>query len=144
MPLYSKWRAIDTWGLNDQWIAHNDLITDEYLQKQRPDIIMWHGYFSPLFPPAPEHSESSQWSRQVITLKRYAEKHRFTLAAVFGISPKDTHYYYVRSEIPDHDEIVQRIRSIDYAWFGNGAICENYASSHPIEHVPAPNTIFLN
>ncbi len=128
LPLYSKWRAIDTWGLNDQWIAHNGLITEEYLHKQRPDIIMWHEYFSPLYPPAPERSEK-RWFRQVLTLQKYAEQHGYTLAAVFGLSPKDTHYYYVNPKNPDHDEIVQRIRATDYhAWHSDGGICKNYAN----------------
>jgi arabinofuranosyltransferase len=130
LPLYSKWRAIDTWGLNDQWIAHHGLITKEYLHKQRPDIIMFNAYFSPLDPPASGHSQFPLWDRHVLTLKTYAEEHDYTLAAVFGISPytTTTHYYYVRPGIPDHDEIVQRIRSMDYAWYENGEIVESYAN----------------
>jgi hypothetical protein len=41
-----------------------------------------------------------------MVLKRYAESHDYTLAAVFGVKPDDTHYYYVRSRLADHDEIV--------------------------------------
>ena len=33
IPLYSGWQALDTWGLNDQWIAHNGGITSDYLAK---------------------------------------------------------------------------------------------------------------
>ncbi len=135
LPLYSRWRTIDTWGLNDQWIAHEGLITEEYLDRQRPDIIIWHGFFSPLRPLSAEHSRSL-WSHQVLTLQKYAEQHSFTLAAVFGVSPDDTHYYYVRSDLPEHDEIVQRISSTDYAWRENGRKCENYAELWPLEHVP--------
>ena len=134
LPLYSRWRAIDTWGLNDQWIAHHGLITEEYLDRQRPDIIMWHGYFSPLHPMSPKSSRWL-WHRQILALQRYAERHDFTLAAVFGVSPKNTHYYYVRAELPEHDEIVQRIRSMDYAWFGNGRKSNNYVGPRPPEDI---------
>ncbi len=128
LPLYSEWRAIDTWGLNDQWIAHHGgLITTEYLHKQKPDIIMFHAYFSPLHPLSPRRS-GSRWHRQVDTLQKYAEQHGYTLAAVFGATPKDTHYYYVSLKNPDHDEIVQRISSMEYVWLRGGKICENYAS----------------
>jgi hypothetical protein len=126
LPLYSGWRAIDTWGLNDKWIAHHGLITEEYLDRQNPAVIMWHGYFSPLKPLSKEQSESL-WSRHVLTLKKYVEGHGFTLAAAYAVSPEDAHYYYVRSDLPDHDEIVARLRSMDYAWFEDGKKSENYA-----------------
>ncbi len=132
LPLYSKWRAIDTWGLNDQWIAHNGgLVTEEYLHRQKPDLIMWHGNFSPRQSPDSGRGSSRWhrlWNRQVATLQTYAKKHGYTLAAAFGYpnAAQSYHYYYVHSENPDHDEIVQRIRSQAYAW--NGRICENYAS----------------
>jgi hypothetical protein len=127
LPLYSRWRAIDTWGLNDKWIAHNGGVTDEYLRQQKPDLLVWHEYFSPNILPKDEKSEDP-WFKQVMTLKRYAEDHGFTLAAVYGRNPGDTHYYYVRSDIPDHNEIVQLIRSMPYYWFGDGGLCTNYAS----------------
>jgi hypothetical protein len=31
LPFYSNWNAIDTWGLNDEWIAHHGEITAGYL-----------------------------------------------------------------------------------------------------------------
>jgi len=130
LPFYSRWRAIDTWGLNDRWIAQNGGLTREYLVRQKPDIIMWHEYFSPRHPPPTERVgslRSKQWFKQVMTLKQYAEQYDFTLAAVFGTRPDDTHYYYVRSDLPEHDEIVKAIRSIPYRWFENGGLCTNYA-----------------
>lgn len=131
VPLYSGWRTIDTWGLNDQWIAHNGEVTEEYLDRQQPDIIMWHGYFSPLHPPSSEQAKGGQWFRQVMTLQDYAERHSFTLAAAFGVSPDNTHYYYVRPDLPEHDEIVKRIRATDYTWYANGQKCKNYARPVP-------------
>jgi arabinofuranosyltransferase len=137
VPLYSGWRAVDTWGLNDQWIAHNGGVTEEYLKRQNPDIILWHEYFSPQHPPSPDRE--GPWFRQVMVLKRYAESHDYTLAAVFGVKPDDTHYYYVRSRLADHDEIVRRIRGLSYAWIENGQICKNYADD-PLTHKVRSNT----
>jgi len=129
LPLYSRWRAIDTWGLNDRWIARNGCITYDYLVQQKPDIIMWHEFFSPRHPPSGKAGIGFgiPWFQQVMTLKQYAEKHDFTLAAVFGRSPDDTHYYYIRPDLLEHDEIVQAIRSTPYRWFGDGLECTNYA-----------------
>ena len=50
LPLYSEWRVVDTWGLNDPWIAHNGAITDSYLDRQKPHLIMFHASFSPIVP----------------------------------------------------------------------------------------------
>jgi len=45
LPFYSQWRAIDTWGLNDQWIAHHGgQITEEYLDRYKPELIMFLGW----------------------------------------------------------------------------------------------------
>ncbi|MBI4284243.1 MAG: hypothetical protein HY663_07230 [Chloroflexi bacterium] len=126
LPLYSGWRAIDTWGLNDRWIAQNGELTHEYLVRQNPDMIVWHEYFSPRHPPS-TNRVGSPWLKQVMTLKEYAEQYGFTLAAVFGPRPDNTHYYYVRSDLPEHDQIVQAIRSTPYRWFGDGRQCTNYA-----------------
>lgn len=51
LPLYSGWSAIDTWGLNDEWIAHHGEITPAYLDQYKPNLIVFHAYFSPLVPP---------------------------------------------------------------------------------------------
>ncbi len=131
LPFYSKWRAIDTWGLNDQWIAHNGgLITKEYLHKQKPDIMMWHVHPPHFYPPKPGLSEAPGWYHRfdyhVATLQAYAEQHGYTLATIskFG-REAHMHRYYVRPENPDHDEIVQRIRSAYDSTWGRSEICDN-------------------
>ncbi len=48
LPLYSQWNAIDTWGLNDEWIAHHGEITADYLDRYKPELIIFHAHFSPL------------------------------------------------------------------------------------------------
>jgi hypothetical protein len=102
LPLYSRWRAIDTWGLNDRWIAHHGRITDAYLDAQHPDLIMWH-----IVPNA-----QPGWDQMVFVLRNYAVGHNYILAAAFGQSAAQARYYYVRPDVPGSSEIVRRIRSV--------------------------------
>ena len=128
LPLYSNWTAIDTWGLNDEWIAHHGEVTNAYLDEYQPNVIMFHAYFSPLLPPKLIDKNLEQgWFRMTITLKDYAESHGYVLAAAFGDSPHETHYYYVRSDFPDSAQISRRISSMRYAWPDNGRKAINYA-----------------
>ncbi|MCX6377694.1 MAG: hypothetical protein NTU88_16965 [Armatimonadetes bacterium] len=85
LTFYSGWRAVDTWGLNDQWIAHHGRVTDSYLDRCRPEIIMFYAYFSPIAPP---RGEKGRFYEMTMVLKSYAEKHGYILAAVFGDTPR--------------------------------------------------------
>jgi hypothetical protein len=129
LPYYSGWNAIDTWGLNDQWIAHNGAITAEYLDQRKPHIIMFHDYYSPLVPPRlTEANLAQRWFSMTITMKTYAEENGYILAAVFGDSPYDTHYYYVRSDFEDSGRLVNRISTFrDYFYPTTGKRSINYA-----------------
>lgn len=129
LPLYSGWSAVDTWGLNDEWIAHHGEVTTEYLDLYKPELIVFHAYFSPLVPPRLNDRNLGQdWFRMTITLKQYAESHGYILAAAFGDSPYETHYYYVRSDFPDSAKIVQTISGMKaYYWFATGRKAINYA-----------------
>jgi arabinofuranosyltransferase len=130
LPLYSHWRDIDTWGLNDQWIAHHGQITEAYLDSYKPELIMFHAPFSPEVPLknyGGTDDRSIKWFAMVKTLNDYAESHAYILAAAFGVSRYDTHYYYVRSGFPDSGDIVRKIQSIDYYLTGSGEKCVNYA-----------------
>jgi len=133
LPFYSNWTAIDTWGLNDEWIAHHGEITDEYLDKYKPNVIVFHAYFSPLIPPKIiEKNLSQKWFRMTITLKDYAEKNGYRLAAAFGDSPYETHYYYVRADFADSDRIVHDISAMkNYYWYASGRKSINYAGFQP-------------
>jgi hypothetical protein len=128
LPYYSGWTAIDTWGLNDQFIAHNGL-TVEYLDEYKPHIIMFHDYYSPLVPPKlTEPNLAQPWFGMTIFLKTYAEENGYVLAAVFGDSPYDTHYYYVRSDFEDSERLIERISTFrDYYFPTTGKRSINYA-----------------
>lgn len=115
LPLYSCWKAVDPYGLNDQWIAHHGGITEEYLDKFKPQLIVFRALFSPLGMQAPIE-KTKQWYDMTMILKYYAEKNNYILAASFGDTPYDTHNYYVRSDFPESKEIVTSIRNIPYKW----------------------------
>lgn len=122
LPLYSHWKALDTWGLNDQNIAHNGLITEDYIKLFKPNIIMFHEFFSPFV----SYKGRGSWFDMVMTMKYYAEKNKYYLAAIYGDSPYNTHWYYVRTDFPESLEIVNKIRAIDYYWCGTGRKSVNY------------------
>ena len=129
IPYYSGWDAIDTWGLNDQFIAHNGVLTAEYLDQYKPEVIMFHDYYSPLVPPKlTEPNLAQPWFSMTITMKEYAEANGYVLAAVFGDSPYDTHYYYVRTDFEDSKRLVQQISTMKkYYWNMTGKKSINYA-----------------
>jgi arabinofuranosyltransferase len=129
LPYYSGWDAIDTWGLNDQFIAHNGSLTAEYLDQYKPEIIMFHDYYSPLVPPRlTEANLEQRWFGMTITMKEYAEANDYALAAVFGDSPYDTHYYYVRRDFEDSKRLIEQISKMKkYYWHTTGKKSINYA-----------------
>jgi hypothetical protein len=129
IPYYSGWTAIDTWGLNDQFIAHNGGLTTDYLDRYKPQIIMFHDYYSPLVPPKlTEANLSQRWFGMTITMKTYAEENGYVLAAVFADSPYDAHYYYVRPDFVESARLIKEISTMKkYYWFTTGKKALNYA-----------------
>jgi hypothetical protein len=118
LPLYSKWRTIDTWGLNNPWIAHHGTVTYPYLRQQRPEIIEFHASFSPGLPPAPDPTwpAPQAWYEMSMVLKNYAESNGYCLAAVYGTAPRNAYYYYVRRDFPDSARIIHAIRDMKDVW----------------------------
>lgn len=122
LPLYSGWRAVDAWGLNDAFVAHEGGITEEYLDRYRPEVIVFHAFFSPdtdqSGPRIENRSLGPPWYRMVKTLQGYAESRDYVLAAVYGRHAFDTHWYFVRRGFPQSNEIVSRLRALEYRWDG--------------------------
>ena len=120
LPFYSEWRAIDAWGLNDAEIAQTGGVTNEYLDRSRPAVISFHAYFSPAAPPAAASGERhlGRWDTMTMTLYDYANARGYRLAACFGLTPDDTHFYFVRPDLRDAQRIIDDIRSTPYAYFG--------------------------
>jgi hypothetical protein len=132
LPLYSGWRAVDAWGLNDQHVAHEGGIDEAYLDRYRPEVVMAHAFFSPGVPDRGERVERRSlglpWYRMVMTLKGYAESRGYELAVCFGRNEWDTHYYWVRRGFPQGAEIVARLRALDYYWDGEPTV--DFAAPH--------------
>jgi hypothetical protein len=120
LPLYSGWRAIDAWGLNDAEIARSGGVTNEYLDRSRPAVISFHAYFSPAAPPAATSGARhlGRWDTMTMTLYQYANLRGYRLAACFGLRSDDTHFYFVRSDLPDTQRIIDDIRSTPYTLGG--------------------------
>jgi hypothetical protein len=123
IPLYSGWHTVDTWGLNDPWIAHHGLITEEYVRRYQPEIIMFHANFSPVVPARC----NGAFDEMGLRLKNYAEHNMYFLAASFGVSPHVTHYYFVREGFEDSQTLIKRIQAVRYTWWMTGELCINYA-----------------
>ena len=89
-------------------------------------MILVHAFFSPGVPdhgPRVENrSLGARWYRMTTTLERYAQSRGYELAACYGRNAWDTHYYYVRRGFPQSDEIVARLRGLDYYWDGEPTI----------------------
>ena len=118
LPLYSGWRAIDAWGLNDAEIARTGRVTDEYLDRMQPAVISFHAYFSPVLPPGPAEG---RWAQMTLTLYNYANARGYRLAACFGLLPDETHFFYLRSDLPDAASLIDTIRSTPFAFSGQRA-----------------------
>lgn len=121
LPLYSEWKTVDAWGLNDSFVAHHGGITGTYLDARRPELIVVHAYSSPGVS-EPEGQARRRglpgWSEMVGTLEDYAHTRGYSLAAAFVKNAYDSHLYYVRPDLPDASSIAQRLQALDYYWDG--------------------------
>src|SRR5262249_12093280 len=93
LPLYSGWRVLDAWGLNDSWVAHHGL-TDEYLVENHPEVIVV----------APWIYGSRSWQEMTAHLERFAKARDYVLVTTF--LPVE---YYVAPGCPDSVAIVESI-----------------------------------
>jgi hypothetical protein len=71
---------------------------------------MFHADFSPI---NPRTEAGDAWGSMILTLDTYARDKGYTLAAVYGESPLDTHYYYVRPDFPESADIEAFIRGLN-------------------------------
>ncbi|HQQ63940.1 MAG TPA: hypothetical protein PLF22_10245, partial [Pseudomonadales bacterium] len=108
LPLYSGWRSLDTWGLNDAWIAHHDgLVTMDYLAAAKPDLLVYRKG-DRFIDEKSSGINPARWSQQIAVLQQYTREHDFVLAR----QTADGLFYFVRPDTPDANEIVGRIREI--------------------------------
>lgn len=126
LPFYSTWRAMDTWGLNDQWITHTGHVTDDYLDWYKPEVIVFHAnlYYTAEDP-------ENDWDWMVRGMWNYARKRGYVLAAAFGHITNNFHYYYVRPDFEDAQRIITDIRQMEYMWYKDGALAVDHAPTLP-------------
>jgi hypothetical protein len=123
LPLYSGWRALDCWGLNDPWIAQHGGLTAEYLASWHPELIIFHAVTlregPPRFLPEPMFGLGRAWGEMVVTMNDYAVRHFYVLAARFP-DPGwgGAYYFYVRPDARGSAELIARLRDLRRARFG--------------------------
>jgi hypothetical protein len=132
LPFYSKWNAIDSYGLNDQHIAHKGLVDRAYLDEIKPELIVIHESWPDASTPKLTGIKAflipkTNWREMVQIVKAYAEEGNYSHAAAFGVKPNDLHHYYVLKDFPASEEITSIIQSTNYPWYKSGERCENFA-----------------
>lgn len=117
LPFYSRWKAIDAWGLNDKHIARSGIISEEYLSRYKPTLIIAHIRWTPLTPVR----RANKWDEMCSVLIDYARKNRYILVAAYTDNPygDSCHLYYLRRDIPEADKrrIAQAIRQEKYVYW---------------------------
>lgn len=110
--------------MNDPWITHHGSITESYLDRYAPQVIMFDDRFTHWVP-------DREWVPgmvELLTLREYVRKNNYCLAAAFGDSPYRVHLYYVRTDFPDAADIISRIRGQNYIWVYTGMRSINFAA----------------
>ncbi len=123
LPYFSKWPAMDTWGLNDRHIAHQGSVDENYLDRYQPAIIMIHDYWSP---GTPKQRPEEKWAAMTDLLEQYLQLHPYQLVACWGREPQSAHFYYLRTDLPDFDSLRQLISEFPYIWYEDGYPAENF------------------
>jgi len=122
LPLYSEWKTLDTWGLNDYTIATSGTVTFEYLETFDPDLIVFHAYDPPHYSGP---TGLPGWSDMVHVLRQYVATKNFTLIAAYGQTPDDLHYYYAHPRA-NEPELFSAMRKVEYAWPETGRPATNH------------------
>lgn len=138
-PFYSKWKSIDTLGLNDAHIAHHG-ISEQYLDEYKPELIMYHAVSS--FPFAEFQSELFEKGQPpskfrdvnaVRVMHSYALHHGYILAAAYASIGCNFHFFWVRPGTPDSDTIVNYIRTTPYYFIDNGILSTDFQNNLPTQ-----------
>lgn len=96
IPLKSGWRALDTWGLNDQRIAHRGQLSYTDLDAAKPTVIFSHAPYSPGFPPVPDPLLGQEWTDMTVILEQWASGNGYERVRTVGQSGGGTWSIWVR------------------------------------------------
>ena len=134
-PFYSKWNAIDSLGLNDAYIAHHGL-SEQYLDRYKPELLLYH---TQQIIPGPSGAAgdativgSDELGHAGRIMQHYALTHSYTLAAAYGDSVCNLHFFWIKDGSPDSEAIIQFIRDTPYYFLDSGRLSTDYR-----EHIPA-------
>jgi len=107
LPLYSDWRSVDAWGLNDRWIAHHGAITARYIAAVNPRLIVVH----PMAAPDANFTavQALAWRRMTLTLQGYARSHGYREVGSCGVGSRPF-CYYVQVGRGDTRDLIATIR----------------------------------
>jgi hypothetical protein len=139
-PFYSKWTAIDALGLNDVHIAHYG-ISEVYLDRYKPELLLYHvsdlgSYkdFDAALHEAGQPIGPLKEDRAARVMHQYALHHGYVLAAAYGDSVCNLHFFWVKAGTADTDEIVSYIRDTPYYFMDSGLLSADYRNDLP--HYP--------
>ena len=111
LPFVSKWKVLDTYGLNDYEIARNG-ITDSYWDSFDPDVVVNHAGFG--WPSEANPGNRFQLYEQMSRSGSYVAVAAIEIRRPFGRSrPFDYHIIFVKSDLFNFDDLGYRITNID-------------------------------
>lgn len=138
IPYFSKWRAIDAWGLNDSEIVHNQRgLTPEYLDANHPAIIMFYtasvqdkASYDRIWRGDEPKAQTLQYLEEVAS--HYALTHGYMVAARWGESPCENAMWYLRKDLPEYEQMLAIIRAPGYFHpYNDAQYGTNYLGSEP-------------
>jgi hypothetical protein len=130
LPLYSRWNAVDIFGLNDAYIAHHHQQIDAtYLDRVHPEIIMTHidrSFPEEFVPGGLAHVPQPGLAYSAEFANYYAVTHGYALAAAWGPDQCTLHLYWLRPGFPDYVTVLSDIRDHPYNYLDNGFLSHDY------------------
>lgn len=119
MPFYADWHTIDSYGLNDPYIAHNGL-TDAYIAANNPEIIMFNSLIHYQYTPEWE-IDPSPWEQMCLHMYKYAMDNNYTLACKYIVYlrinilyiPIGFQWFFVRPDFADSAAIINDLQSVE-------------------------------
>jgi hypothetical protein len=134
-PFYSKWNAIDTLGLNDAYIAHHGL-SEAYLDRYKPELLLYHTHQVVAGPSGGASDAvilaSDELGQAGRIMQSYALHHSYTLAAAYGDSVCNLHFFWIKNDSQDSEQLIKLIRDTPYYFLDSGRLSTDYR-----EHIPA-------
>ncbi|MEL6842354.1 MAG: hypothetical protein AAFP02_04010, partial [Bacteroidota bacterium] len=128
LPLFSQWKSLDTWGLNDSYLAHHFPITKQYLREWNPDLLCFHDQLiAPSY--SPKDGQRYRWSQMTDTIRAFLREEEYELISAYGPHEDNIHFYYIKTNNPHKDSITSQIRNLDYRWYANGNVCQDFRQS---------------